>query len=145
MSVPGRSLRAGSNIKSSMGPIQPRVWRGSRAMLSHELYNGLQVGLFAMEYAERFAGFQLDSDAQDAFAYSMTFLWGFMGVAATSITAVAGIATGQWWYAGIALMAIPLQMDTLMKNFGAIAKRTRVRQYYERRAKIIAKGLQGGI
>jgi len=145
MSIPGGGMRAGSNIRTAGGAsafvLQPRIWQRSRAALSYEFYTALQVGLFAMEYAERFAGFQLDPESQEELSRLTTLIWGGMGVMATVAGAITGVVTGQVWYTVLSLAAIPLQLDTIFKSLTALDRSKRLRKYFENREEIISTGL----
>jgi len=137
----------GANIHTagSMGGLTPRAWGfGSRAAVQQELYYFMQTGAYIVAYMDRFnVGFDLDPDARDAYAYMSTALYGAMGMAATVLTISGAVATGQWWYAGLAIAAIPLQIDTFTKSLNQIDKQSRIRKYYERREEIISQGLWG--
>jgi len=137
----------GANIHTAgaMGGLTPRAWGfGSRAALQLEMYYGMQTLAYIVAYADRFnTGLDIDADGRETYAAFSTALYGLMGMGATVLTLTGAVATGQWWYAGLAIAAIPLQIDTFTKNLNEIAKKRRIRKYYEKREEIIAAGLWG--
>jgi len=133
----GASIRT---VGSNMGLV-PRAWGfGSRRALNENMYFAMQYAAYAAVYLEKFE-IGMDADQRDLYAWGSTFAYGLMGIGASTATLAGAVATGQWWYAGLALAAIPLQLDHFFKTLDQIETQHNVRKYYERRQKIIAEGL----
>lgn len=133
----------GANIYSVSGGLVPRAWGyGSRRALHEGMYYFMQTGAYVVAYGDRLGvGLNLNTSEREVYAWWSTALYGMMGMGATVATIAGAVATGQLWYTLLATAAIPLQLDTFAKTLGSIAKRSRIRLYYERRQQIIAEGL----
>jgi len=137
-----RGSQYGQSIHGTAGGISPRIWFGSRRALSQEAYFMMQYAAYAVAYADRIGiGLHLDQESRENYEWGSTVAYSVLGIGATAAVLAGTIATGQWWAAGLAAMAIPLQLDQMTKNLAQIEAKHRIRRYYTEREKIIAAGL----
>jgi len=137
----GRAGGRGQSISNTSGGISPRIWFGSRRALSQEAYFAMQYAAYAVAYADRLGvGLHLDEEGRENYEWGSTVAYSVLGIGATAAMAAGSIASGQFWAAGLALAAIPLQLDQMSKNLAQIEQKHRIRRYYTERQRIIAAG-----
>ena len=112
---------------------QSRVTFGSRRAVSEELYLAMAFGGMMMRFIDYDSLTPGQQGAADAAGITLTTFYNILGLVAAGGVAGAMASTGQWGYALLIGISIPIQIDIMVQNVNTYIENEKMRLYYLRR------------